>query len=89
MSKAKTLEHVLSKIIVPQYPIIDSVKVRVVGGIGDIYFYIVSYNVNATVDMSLAQEITRETVSLYNMLGEPKEGDLTVYFYDKKGNFAM
>ena len=89
MSKAKTLENILSKVIVPQYPILDGVNVKVMGGAFDIHFFLVSYTVNDTVDLSLAQEITRETVSLYNMLGEPQGSDLTVYFYDNKGNFAM
>ena len=89
MSKARTLENILSKVIVPQYRVLDSVKVKVMGGAMDVFFYNVSYIVNGSVNMTLAQNITRETVSLFNMMGEPRGSDIGVFFYDEKGNYAL
>ena len=89
MSKAKTFERVLKKILVPQHDILKSVEVQIMGGAMDVHFYVVAYIIDDKIEMSLAQEITRETISLFNMLGEPQGSDLTVYFYDTSKNYAL
>jgi len=89
MSKAKTFERILKRIMLPQFDILKGVDVQIMGGAMDVHFYVVAYIIDDKIDMSLAQEITRETISLFNMLGEPQGSDLTVYFYDKNKNYAL
>ena len=89
MSKAKTFERVLKKILVPQHDILKDVDVQIMGGAMDVHFYVVAYTVKEKIDMSLVQEIQSETITLFNMLGEPKDSDVTVFFYDTRGNYAL
>jgi hypothetical protein len=89
MSKAKTFEHVLKMILLPQHDILKDVDVNIMGGTMDVHFYVVAYTVKEKIDMSLVQEIQSETITLFNMLGEPKGSDVTVFFYDTRGNYAL
>lgn len=82
MNKGERFENILTKIILPQYPEFYEVEVFVHGGIGEIYFYSVTYSSVQKPSSKTMQQVSDETVSLFHMLGEKKNSDLQVYFQD-------
>jgi hypothetical protein len=73
----ESLQNVLEKIILPQYPTISHLEVSVLG-LGAIYK--VLYYTDGPITIPDAYKIMHETTSLFKMLGPTREEDLIVNF---------